>query len=436
MRRLLFIFFAIGIYLSTIVNAQNTFSQSIDSNYITIGDALYLTQKASKQPKPDELINQLQSLEWFQILDPGAWIFTHNQWYERRIKFSVYDSGHYVIPPLIVTIDSQTITSNPIPLQVFLAIDSIPTIHPIKDIIKTETVSYLIYYIIAGVLLTLLLIFLLILLFKADQLRIKRVHYKSLEFPHENALNELKILETKRLWQSGNVQQHYDELTYLLRKYLNEGFHLSALESSTSELKESLMDSSIKLNHSEEFQNLLSVADYIKFAKKDIPIEEHSQWIEFAYQFINKNKDKSIEFLKINKSDYINVLGTEIAAQFEYPKDLVPDTLMEILINNNKNDELVLISNLTKLHKFRIPQDWLAYHNSKLGQLAVWHLNILQNYKGISGKALLIVFLIPVAIFLPFMFFISILKKENIFKRGIFTLSKDKKLLVNESLLK
>lgn len=434
MRSLAFIIICYILIVNSDIYAQNTFSQSLDSNYITIGDALYLTQKASKQPKPDELINQLQSLEWFQILDPGSWLLTPNQWYERRIKFSVYDSGYYVIPPLDVRIDSQTITSNPIPLQVVLAFDSISTIQPIKDIIRTETPSYLIYYIAGGILLTLLLLFLLILLFKADQVRIKRIHYNSAEFPHEMALNELKLLENKKLWQAGNAQQHYDELTYLLRRYLNEGFHIPALESSTSDLKDSLTDNAIILNHSEEFQNLLSIADYIKFAKKDIPIEEHSRWMKLAYDFINSNKDKSIEFLKINKSDYVNILGPEIAAQFEYPKDLVPDTLKEILTNHN-NDELVLISNLTKLHKFNIPQDWLAYHNSKLGQLAIWHLNILQKYKGLSGRALLLALLIPVALFLPFMFIISLLKKENLFQRGIFTLSRIKKLLVNESLL-
>ena len=86
------------------------------------------------------------------------------------------------------------------------------------------------------------------------------------------ALNELKLLENKKLWQAGNAQQHYDELTYLLRRYLNEGFHIPALESSTSDLKDLLTDNPITLNHLEEFQNLLSIADYIKFAKKDISI--------------------------------------------------------------------------------------------------------------------------------------------------------------------
>lgn len=435
MRFLPFIILFCFFFSSGILQSQATFTQSLDSTQILIGDPLDLTQSSSVLPKDEGSLEQLVQLEWLEIIEKSDWVFTPAQQYERKIKFSVYDSGHFTIPELIIKLDTQIIKTNPLHLDVFLPLDTLNDLHPIKDIIETEKASYFwIYLGIASLVLSLILI-LLVILFKADQVRTKSVTYKSIESPHEIALKRLHELVSKKLWQSGKIKLHYDELSYLLRAYLNEGFHISALESSTSEISQLLEESKLSIQLKNEFISFLRNCDLIKFANKLIPVEEHDNWIKFAETMILQNKDLSLQFLNLNKKDYVNVLGEELASQFEFPRDPVHESLLE-LMSSRQNEQLYLISDLYRIKKFTLPKDWINLHHNRSGQLRDWHLNILQKNPGARGILILLILLPFIAIFLPFMLIIGWQKNENVLSRGIFQLSRDKKLLVNESGLK
>lgn len=107
-----------------------------------IGDQQVLTQQSSGKPLEPELFNQLKKLEWLEVIDAGQWNFTPAQVYERKIKFSVFDSGYFRIPSLEVRIDSQKISTEPLDLRVDLAVDSTAELLPIKDIVLTREPGY------------------------------------------------------------------------------------------------------------------------------------------------------------------------------------------------------------------------------------------------------------------------------------------------------
>lgn len=98
--------------------------------------------------------------------------------------------------------------------------------------------------------------------------------------PFERAMRELKRLEESRYLIQDEFKQYYTELTGIVRSYLEEEVHVSALESTTDELitkLEMLRDAGhLKLeeNTLRQFRRVLETADLVKFAKSKPPAAE------------------------------------------------------------------------------------------------------------------------------------------------------------------
>lgn len=423
-------FFILFLFTSKLtLQSQSYFHQQIDSSDIIIGDQITLTQRSSSIPKPDPL-QKLQELKWLEIIKPGDWILSPKQYYERQITFSVFDSGFYQIPILQVKLDSNLIETPPIDITVHLPIDTAQTLLPIKDIIATPLTSYILYYIIAGVIFLILILILFYHLFKADRRVPHSIEFRKIDLPHVIALKCLDELEQRKLWQSGNVKEYYDELLHILRSYIKNGFHINALELTSRELAQQLLESQHNWNMLDELYSCLHFSDLVKFANKTSNLDDHLHWMSFARYFVIQNKDLSLEIIHQNKKDFQSVLNSDIARQFEDSSQLVPDKLLELLHNKNLVD-ITLIRSLTQTINFKLPEEWVKLHESKLGQLALWQINILSNNKGLYGKLLYIVLIPLIAFFLPVLYIVGLWKGENIFSRGVFVLSKDNKLMID-----
>jgi hypothetical protein len=105
--------------------------------------------------------------------------------------------------------------------------------------------------------------------------------------PHELALSEIEKLRLKKLWQAGRTKEYHSELTDILRKYLESGFNIMAIEMTSQEIIDSLRtqnnmhnDSIRKINH------ILAMADLVKFAKmQPLPVENDMN-MENAVAFV------------------------------------------------------------------------------------------------------------------------------------------------------
>lgn len=423
--------FFVLLFLSLQGKAQYFYRQTLDSNTVLIGDQIHLTIQSSNKPKDPDPIIELKKLSWFEIIDPGQWNLTPSQIYERKIKFSVFDSGTYTIPILSVNLDSHKILTNPIMIRVDLPVDTTGSLLAIKDIILTDSGSNFILYMIIACIGLGLLGFLFYFLLRADKIRPKSLHYVSASLPYETALQKLTELESKKLWQSGKIKEYYDELLSILRNFLQDGFHIPALEMTSTDIKYSILDSKIRWEKKEEFIQCLQFGDLIKFANKTAQAEDHLNWMTVAKSFISNNKENSNEFLRANKKDYIAILGQEYAHQFSRPGDLVPDELIQ-LKSSNEMKTLVLFSSLTQFHRFELPEGWVNLHSMKVGQLSEWHNNLIYGTPGFKGKLIFILLFPLVAIFLPVFYIVGLLRQENIFSRGVFILDQNGKLLVDE----
>lgn len=185
-----------------------------------------------------------------------------------------YDSGDVHIPPIAVVYNqkgsksSETILSNSVYFTVHtLNVNQQADIKDVKDPIKIplDWKIILLWILIALVIIAAGIYGYLYYKKKKDQrlgivIEIKRE-------PHEIALESLRLLEEKKLWQQNLVKEYHSEITEIIRQYFNNRFNVSALELTTSELL-------YELEHVPDAEKILGTttgflnnADLVKFAK-------------------------------------------------------------------------------------------------------------------------------------------------------------------------
>jgi len=223
----------------------------------------------------------------------------------KKYGLTQFDSGRYSIPRIPVVINGKTAFSDSIKVEVNnIKVDTLTQkMYDIKDIAQAESPlgSWWIYLLI---LLAIAVIgFFVYRFIKKRQTRekVEVVVYKS---PIEKATSLLMQLETKELWQKGEVKNYYSELTEIARNYIEEEINIPAMESTTSELIEGLRNAAKhkKLKLSNEtvanLEKVLMQADLVKFAKSkplDFEMEEDKKRISNSIITIHKSIPTVVE---------------------------------------------------------------------------------------------------------------------------------------------
>lgn len=411
--------------------AQLSFKQTLDSTSMFIGDQQVLTQKSTSLEFQIDPLAYVDTISWMEILEKGRWEQLPDKSYERRIRFTVFDSGQYLIPAFRVYYKNDSAVSNPLQLEVSFVPDSLQQLRPIKDIIETEAPDYIPYYLIGGILVLLGMLFLLYLFFKADSITPGSIEYRVRETALQKALKKLEDLSTQKLWQRGEVKLYYDYLTDVLRRYISEAFYLPAMESTTAELIEKMQHSELDFKNLDQLKTILKEIDLVKFANLNLELNKHQSHLDFVRLFIESN-DFLGRILDVqNKNTFEKILGVEMAAQFENPKEEVPANLLELFGPYGQRD-LILISNMVQKNYFTLPAQWVQLHERQMGQLSRWHRSIVDQTKHPTLRVMLILLALPfIAVFLPFLLIMAFWKKERLIQSGIFGISKQHKLILN-----
>lgn len=105
--------------------------------------------------------------------------------------------------------------------------------------------------------------------------------------PHEIALEELKSLESEKLWQRGKVKEYHSKLTDIVRVYIENRFEIKAMEITSDEILEQFsLKKVISKELYEGLKEILFRADLVKFAKYQPISEENERSLAEAYRFI------------------------------------------------------------------------------------------------------------------------------------------------------
>jgi hypothetical protein len=107
--------------------------------------------------------------------------------------------------------------------------------------------------------------------------------------PHERALAALDRLEERRLWQQGQTDAYYVELTRILRTYLQDRFGISAREMTSRQITASLQrHDELNRERLAELSELLQLSDLVKFARATPAEELHPAGLERVRAFIRE----------------------------------------------------------------------------------------------------------------------------------------------------
>ncbi len=308
----------------------------IDTNLMLIGDQVNITLELNKTKGlnvdfPILMDTLMENIEIFEI-SPIDTLFNKDGKLSLQQNYTItsFDTGVYVIPPFDFIIKQDTIfdtlKSNPLFLQVFtMQIDTTKqAIADIKAPIETpwsvneffqvlgKFIKEYKWYIIIGILSLMILAAALIIFLKRKKKEDDVIIKKPSEPAHIIALRDLEELKSKKHWQNDKVKKYHSELTDIIRTYIENRFDITAMEQTSLEIMQSFERSNlIDEKSAEALQQMLSIADFVKFAKA-LPLpDENDRCLKNAYLFVNNTipaiKEKEIVDNDNNEEEVANV---------------------------------------------------------------------------------------------------------------------------------
>lgn len=213
-----------------------------------------------------------------------------------------FDSSLYVIPPFEVMVDSVPYLSKELALAVYMMpVDTtnLDSFFGPKDIWKTsltwDDCEEGFWFFIGFLIISAAFAWVLIRYLNNKPI-IRIVKIKPKQPAHVVALSKIEQIKGDDRWRaSGCSKEFYTELTDTIREYLSERFGFNAMEMTTAEIIEQLSVVENLLKESgddtiKELESVLVMADLVKFAKLEPPMNENDRNMSSAVEFVNRTK--------------------------------------------------------------------------------------------------------------------------------------------------
>jgi hypothetical protein len=215
----------------------------------------------------------------------------------QSITITSTDSGYWALPPFNFIVDGDTAhpySTNALLLEVRnIPVDTAEaSIRDIKPIFEEpfdwrEYLPY-VYWGLAAVAIVALVVFLVYRFGKKKETVVKIEKPK--EPPHVTALAALEGIRQKKLWQEGKYKEYHTLITDSLRQYIEGRYGVQAMELTSDEIFKVMNSQVIDSVSKEKLKQVLTLADYVKFAKVT-PIDvENELALTNAFDFVNGTK--------------------------------------------------------------------------------------------------------------------------------------------------
>ncbi|MFN0037792.1 MAG: hypothetical protein ACKVUS_22240 [Saprospiraceae bacterium] len=261
----------LGALLLFALQAQAQAELRTDSNHVETGNPLQMQLRLPVDlGKPDSLNFAAwgDALPAQNIVAETDWD-TDGQFFSKTFTALFFDEDSLLLPALPIALPSGD-TAYTQPLEIIVTAtpspDDLNDMTPIKNIHREPTrwTDYLPW--VLGFLGTLGLLALLFWL--AHRKRKANLDSPTIFIPpHKIALKKLDALAQKQLTANGFVKEHYAELTFILREYLEKRFGIPALESTTEETLGYLENRDFPAQLRHTLRHILEQSDLAKFAK-------------------------------------------------------------------------------------------------------------------------------------------------------------------------
>lgn len=283
---------------SNIINAQqqSTVKAEIDTAQIKIGEQIQYkitveTDSLNLVYFPQE--QTFSPLEMVEALKIDTTKKKDRITLQRIYALTQFDSGTYIIPPQRIAINEEPFLTDSFRIAVAdVVVDTTKQkLFDIKPLVKVDRSYAKLWKWLLIIGIGLLVIGGLVYWFFLRPKPLTEEEKVALLPPYDRALLQLKELENSRYLIQDEFKKYYSELTNIVRSYLEEEVHVSALESTTDQLIERLEllkdAGELKLEDGtlQQFKQVLQTADLVKFAKSKPQMtvaEEDRKAVEFV----------------------------------------------------------------------------------------------------------------------------------------------------------
>ncbi len=216
---------------------------------------------------------------------------------EDTVKIKIWDEGKFVLIPLINGNKDFLLDDNYPIITILKSINPDQKnnkISPINDIIREKKYlsDYIHWYH------YLIILYLMILLGLYLYFNYKKKHKNNVfEVPVEEkkpfspeqvAIAKLLTMKQEKIWLFGKTKEYHQQLTKVLKEYLENKYAFRALEMSSTEVIENLNNIIENKRHIDIIIDILHISDLIKFAKVDIEIDLNEAYLDKLIKLINE----------------------------------------------------------------------------------------------------------------------------------------------------
>jgi hypothetical protein len=295
--------------LSTL-KAQVTVKASIDSTHILIGDQLKLLLEIEK-PKdldvefpqiPDSFSSHIEVVNRSKIdtikLDSKV-----REKLVQSLSLTSFDSGIHQIPSFFFKMKDGKMLDSAATLALAFEVLTMKvdtTKGPVDIKVPYSapvTLKEIIPYILGIILIGAIVFFAFYYIkWKKKNVPLFVKPVKPEDPPHVIALRELERIKTQKLWQHEKVKQYYSEVSDTLRIYIEKRFDVPAMEFTSAETLGTFRQNKNMVDDGtlDQLQQILSLADLVKFAKYTPLPDDNNLVLDNAYTFVNRTKKEEV----------------------------------------------------------------------------------------------------------------------------------------------
>lgn len=204
-------------------------------------------------------------------------------------KYSItcWDTGYFEIPAPVIVVNDSTVNFQPVRFRVVA-----PKLIEGKDIYETENGFVDIpqdpfYWIKRN------WWWIALIVAAGAGLLLYRKYKKRIPLPEpqeislkDRTLMAIDALDNARLWEKGQLKEHYIEMSYILRAYLGARYELNLLERTSYQTTVLLISQGLSQDTVKTIQVILDQSDLVKFAKSAPPETEIYKISALARQIV------------------------------------------------------------------------------------------------------------------------------------------------------
>lgn len=292
--------FMIIFFSPNLFSQQVSVSASIDSQSVVIGDWI----RYSVEVKHPSSINVTMpvfkdTIDQFDIVQQDTMLRTEENGevlLKKNFVIAKYDAGSFYIPSFTVQYKNaqgmiDAAQSNPIQVEIRgVEVDTSQTIKDVKPPLSVpmsaeEVAAYVGMIVAIGGLAYALYYYMK----KRKRLGGSVEEEKRPNIPpHVLAMMQLEELESRRLWQAGELKAYYSEATEIVRRYFELRYGIMALELTTAEVMAQLEQFKMQKHTLTSIELMLTGADLVKFAKVQPAAAENEQVISQARSIVEQ----------------------------------------------------------------------------------------------------------------------------------------------------